>query len=119
MHTPTWRCLLTHCCHHPHACSTTGYGPLDQGAINQFYEAEIKGRPISKDFNAKVWSGWVGRGWVGDQGEFHLQRGLSVPPPRARGQVVVVVLVGRVCWRGGWAGGRGRANPYARHCQGE
>lgn len=65
MHTPTWRCLLTHCCHHPHACSTTGYGPLDQGAINQFYEAEIKGRPISKDFNAKVWSGWVGSGgWV-------------------------------------------------------
>ncbi|KAL4447483.1 hypothetical protein ABPG75_004702 [Micractinium tetrahymenae] len=30
-----------------------GYGPLDQGAINQYYEKEIKGRPMSKDFNAK------------------------------------------------------------------
>ncbi|PSC70561.1 Glycosyl transferase family 8 [Micractinium conductrix] len=30
-----------------------GYGPLDQGAYNQYYEREIKGRPISKDFNAK------------------------------------------------------------------
>lgn len=30
-----------------------GYGPLDQGAYNQFYENEIKGHPISKDFNAK------------------------------------------------------------------
>lgn len=30
-----------------------GYGPLDQGAYNQFYEKEIRGHPISKDFNAK------------------------------------------------------------------
>ena len=28
--------------------SGAGYGPLDQGAINQFYEKEIKGKPISK-----------------------------------------------------------------------
>jgi hypothetical protein len=31
-----------------------GYGPLDQGAFNQFYEDEIKGRPIHKNFNAMM-----------------------------------------------------------------
>ena len=36
------------------ACHGAGYGPLDQGAFNLFYEAEVKGHPISKDFNAKV-----------------------------------------------------------------
>jgi len=25
-----------------------GYGPLDQGAFNQFYEQEIRGKPINK-----------------------------------------------------------------------
>lgn len=25
-----------------------GYGPVDQGAFNQYYEAEIKGKPINK-----------------------------------------------------------------------
>lgn len=27
---------------------TVGYGPVDQGAFNQFYEKEIRGKPISK-----------------------------------------------------------------------
>ncbi|KAI3432850.1 hypothetical protein D9Q98_010433 [Chlorella vulgaris] len=31
-----------------------GYGPLDQGALNQYYEKEIIGRPINKDFNAMM-----------------------------------------------------------------
>ncbi|EFN52174.1 expressed protein [Chlorella variabilis] len=30
------------------------YGPLDQGAFNQFYEKEIRGKPISKNFNAMM-----------------------------------------------------------------
>lgn len=29
------------------------YGPLDQGAYNQYYESEIRGHPIKKIFNAK------------------------------------------------------------------
>ena len=48
----------------PHAfipvlSSPAGYGPVDQGAFNQFYEKEVKGKPISK---VGGWGGWVG-GW--------------------------------------------------------
>ncbi|KAL4423954.1 hypothetical protein ABPG75_001255 [Micractinium tetrahymenae] len=32
-----------------------GYGPLDQGAFNQYYEKEVSGKPISKNFNAMVY----------------------------------------------------------------
>ena len=35
----------------PHA--SAGYGALDQGALNQFYERHLRGQPISQDFNAK------------------------------------------------------------------
>lgn len=31
----------------PHRCPA-GYGPVDQGAFNQYYEQEIKGKPINK-----------------------------------------------------------------------
>ncbi|KAL4423982.1 hypothetical protein ABPG75_001283 [Micractinium tetrahymenae] len=33
----------------------TGYGPVDQGAFNQYYEGQVKGRPISKNFNSKMY----------------------------------------------------------------
>ena len=33
--------------------ASAGYGALDQGALNQFYEPHVRGRPISQDFNAK------------------------------------------------------------------
>lgn len=47
--------ILTMCLPLLQSCALlpSGYGPLDQGAYNQFYENEIKGHPISKDFNAK------------------------------------------------------------------
>ena len=44
-----------------------GYGPLDQGAINQYYEHEVKGRPISKDFNAKPYQVCVCGGGGGER----------------------------------------------------
>lgn len=34
---------------HAHA----GYGPVDQGAINQFYEKSVKDATLLQDFNAK------------------------------------------------------------------
>ncbi|KAI7840968.1 hypothetical protein COHA_005197 [Chlorella ohadii] len=32
-----------------------GYGPVDQGAFLQYYEHEIKGKPINKVFNYKIY----------------------------------------------------------------
>ena len=37
----------------PAAWLLAGYGPVDQGAFNQYYEKEVKGKPISKV------SGWA------------------------------------------------------------
>ena len=34
------------------------YGPLDQGAINKFYEPQIRDKPISKNYNAKPYQLW-------------------------------------------------------------
>lgn len=38
---------LTHLLHGP-PCCPAGYGPVDQGAFNQYYEKEVRGKPISK-----------------------------------------------------------------------
>ncbi|KAL4423983.1 hypothetical protein ABPG75_001284 [Micractinium tetrahymenae] len=32
-----------------------GYGPVDQGAFNQYYEGQVKGRPISKNLNSMIY----------------------------------------------------------------
>ncbi len=34
-------------------CSAAGYGPVDQGAINQFYENTVIGAKLGQEFNAK------------------------------------------------------------------
>jgi hypothetical protein len=34
------------------------YSAVDQGAFNQFYESEIKGKPLSRKFNAMIYHGF-------------------------------------------------------------
>ncbi len=52
------RLLLTMCCGLG-CCIAAEYSAVDQGAFNQFYEHEIKGKPLSRVSSLAHWV-WAG-----------------------------------------------------------